>query len=653
MHSQALSFTCYFERSLTLDIQTILSQIEIGNYALPEFQRGYVWNREQVRKLMNSLYRGYPIGGLLVWVTSTNEDIVRGDGSLSPGTVSLILDGQQRITSLYGIIKGKPPQFFDGNIDAFTGLYFNLEEEVFEFYAPVKMKDNPNWIDISKLMKIGVGNFIGQAIQENAEENTFLLQHMEKLNQIDNIKKFDLHVQQVVGEDKTIDVVVEIFNNVNSGGTKLSKGDLALARICAQWPEARNEMKKILSRLERARYRFNQDWLLRCVTVYITGKAYFTELANIEIAAFQNGLIETSKLIDRILNQIASRLGLDYDRVLGSRYSIPLMVGYLQRNGGNIKSNNEWNKLLYWYIHTFLWGRYAGSTESVLAQDLATINNGEGVDGLINTLKKSRGDLLIRPENFIGWSTGSRFYPLLYMLTRVNHAKDWGSGLELSSALLGVNSALEVHHIFPKDVLYRSGFSKSEVNALGNYTFLTKETNLEISNKLTSEYLPAYVKRNKSAIESHWIPMDSSLYEVDKYMDFLSCRRELLAISTNDFLESLLSDVESTVIQDYVSRNDETDIDINEEDMILEASIWMEENGLPEGEIDFELCDEFGAVLHIIDIAWPNGVQVGLSEPIALMINESVESQNIVNQNGYKYFTSLEDLKEHVTEHYL
>jgi len=84
-----------------MDIQTILSQIDLGSYALPEFQRGYVWNRDQVRKLMNSLYNGYPIGGLLVWVTSTNKDITRGDGSLTPGSVNLILDGQQRITSLY------------------------------------------------------------------------------------------------------------------------------------------------------------------------------------------------------------------------------------------------------------------------------------------------------------------------------------------------------------------------------------------------------------------------------------------------------------------------------------------------------------------------------------------------------------------------
>src|SRR6266508_6734880 len=88
------------------------------------FQRGYVCNRDQVRGLMQSLYRKVPVGSLLVWVTKTETANARGDGTLTPGSVKLLLDGQQRITSLYGIIRGQPPKFFDGNADTFTGLYF-------------------------------------------------------------------------------------------------------------------------------------------------------------------------------------------------------------------------------------------------------------------------------------------------------------------------------------------------------------------------------------------------------------------------------------------------------------------------------------------------------------------------------------------------
>src|SRR5687768_8807340 len=121
--------------------------------ALPEFQRGYVWNRDQVRGLMDSLYRRHPIGSLLVWVTESKGAPARGDGQLAAGVVKLLLDGQQRITSLYGIVRGQPPRFFEGNAETFKGLYFHLEREEFAFYSPLKMEGDPLWLDVSALMQ--------------------------------------------------------------------------------------------------------------------------------------------------------------------------------------------------------------------------------------------------------------------------------------------------------------------------------------------------------------------------------------------------------------------------------------------------------------------------------------------------------------------
>lgn len=110
-----------------MHVSTILDQIDNGDIALPEFQRGYVWNREQVRGLFTSLYRGYPIGGFMMWTTPAVTAQSRGDGARVDGNVRLLLDGQQRITSLYGVVRGKAPQFFEGNAAAFTGLQKGLE----------------------------------------------------------------------------------------------------------------------------------------------------------------------------------------------------------------------------------------------------------------------------------------------------------------------------------------------------------------------------------------------------------------------------------------------------------------------------------------------------------------------------------------------
>src|SRR5260221_12568823 len=103
-----------------MKITTILDQIDLGSMALPEFQRGYVWNRDQVRDLMQSLYRRYPVGSLLVWITRTESMSMRGDGPEAPSVVKLKLHGQQQITSLYDIIRCRPHKFSDVNPQPFT-----------------------------------------------------------------------------------------------------------------------------------------------------------------------------------------------------------------------------------------------------------------------------------------------------------------------------------------------------------------------------------------------------------------------------------------------------------------------------------------------------------------------------------------------------
>lgn len=371
----------------------------------------------------------------------------------------------------------------------------------------------------------------------------------------------------------------------------------------------------------------------------------------IAIEEFQKALKETDKLISSVLNHIASRLGLDHDRVLGSRYSIPLMVGLLHQQGGKLKDSAEWDKLLYWYVHTFLWGRYSGSTESVLAQDLNVLTAGEGMEGLIRLLRQSRGDLTLHADDFWGWSSGARFYPLLYMLTRVYNARDWGSGIELRGSLLGKMSTLDVHHIFPKKILYDAGYNRTEVNALANYTFLTKDTNIAISDSPPVEYFPTYLAKTPGALESHWIPLTEELRDVGRYTEFLACRREMLAEAANDFLSSLLSGhVKTQPIQDYAGRTHTSEPESAEEEAILSVAIWMEDRGLSGGEMYYNLVDEDAKELAIIDLAWPNGIQSGLTEPVALLLGETAETQQIVNIAGYRFFTSVSDFTKYVEQ---
>lgn len=639
-----------------MKISTILDHIDSGHMALPEFQRGYVWNRDQVRGLFDSLYRRHPVGGLLVWATEAKTAAHRGDGPLVAGIVKLLLDGQQRMTSLYGVVRGAAPKFFDGNAQAFTGLYFHLGTETFSFYQPMKMQGDPLWIDVTALMKagtVGLGGFVSQ-LTTQPELAVKIGDYIGRLSRLLSITDIELHVEEVTGADKSLDVVVDIFNRVNSGGTKLSKGDLALARICADWPEAREQMKAKLKVWADAEYHFNLDWLLRSLNTVLTGEAKFSHLHEKTPDEIKDGLKRSTKAIDTCLNLIGGRLGLDHDQVFFGRYAVPVMVRFLDQKHGQLDEKQR-DKLLFWFLQSGMWGRFSGSTESVIDQDLAALEGpGGGLDKLLEQLRLWHGGLRIEPGHFTGWSLGARFYPVLYLLTRMAGAKDWGTGIELKANLLGRMNKLEVHHIFPKAQLYKQKFRRPEVNALANFCFQTKETNLKISDRLPEEYFPAFEAKHPGALASQWIPMDPELWKLKNYRDFLEARKALLAKQGNLLMESLLHGDTQWLSQSAPIAFPPPDVaggvtSEAEEQQIENLNDWMESVGLPRGMSSFDFSDaETGQQKAVFDLAWPIGVQEELSVPIAVLLDEPPETLALASSAGYRCFTTITEFKNYV-----
>lgn len=641
-----------------MKISTVLDHIDSGHMALPEFQRGYVWNREQVRGLFDSLYRRHPVGGLLVWATESRTATHRGDGALAAGVVKLLLDGQQRMTSLYGVVRGRPPKFFDGNAKAFAGLRFHLESQTFEFYQPVKMKDDPLWIDVTDLMLKGTAGLGGFVALLAAQPDTAAKvgEHVGRLSRLLGITDVDLHVEEVTGADKSLDVVVDIFNRVNSGGTKLSKGDLALAKICSDWPEGREAMKKKLKEWAVAGFQFNLDWLLRSVNTVLTGEAKFQHLHEKTAEEIQDGLSRANKHIDTCLNLISGRIGLDHDQVFFGRFGVPVMARYLDRRNGPM-NEKERDKLLFWFVQAAMWGRFSGSTESFIDQDLAALEGEDGgLDKLLEQLRLWHGGLRAEAGHFTGWSLGARFYPVLYLLTRMGEAKDWGTGLPLKASLLGRMSRLEVHHIFPKAQLYKKKLRKPEVNALANFCLQTKDTNLDISDTLPEVYFPMIEAAHPGALASQWIPDDPALWKMENFRDFLEARKVLLADELNRRMEDLLHGDQRWLsgaaplavgtppgVPGGITSEDE-------ENRLEDLNAWMEEQGLPRGVMTFDFADlDSGEQKAVFDLAWPSGVQEELSQPVAVLLNEGTETIGIASQAGYRCFTTVDEFKDYVS----
>jgi len=244
----------------------------------------------------------------------------------------------------------------------------------------------------------------------------------------------------------------------------------------------------------------------------------------IRVTDFKEALETAAGCVSHFLDVAAGQLGLDHDRVLMGRYSFPVICRLLHLAGGHFTDAAETGRVLYWYIHSALWGRYAGSTETALNQDFGTASR-SGIGGLIGSLERWRGgNLVIDGQDFAGSGRGSRFFPLLNLLSWVHAVRDFGNGLSLSAHLSGQPGAIQAHHVFPKAVLYAAGYGKGQVNAVANFCFLNRETSLVIGKRAPEEYFGAIEAMHPGALASQWIPEDPALWRVGRYPDSLRSR---------------------------------------------------------------------------------------------------------------------------------
>lgn len=626
-------------------LSTVLDQVDNGTMLLPEFQRGYVWNRDQVRGLMKSVYRDYPVGALLVWETEVAEDQTRNGGLLatSGGQKRLLLDGQQRVTSLYGVIRGRAPGFFDGDASAFNGLHFNVDSEEFLFYAPMRMKNDARWIDVTALFRDGMASVITRLAALGAEPSLFST-WVERLTALNSIVNRDFHIEIITGTDKTIDVVVDIFNRVNSGGTKLSKGDLALARICSEWKDARPWMRRYIDAWSERGFTFNLDWVLRNATAAATGRAGFSALAEVSTEQFEAALKNSRNHVDHLLTTLLERFGIDHNQVLLGKGAFPVLVRVLDhRADGRFNGPAEANRAMAWYVHAALRGRFSMSAETNLNKDLQTAET-SGVEGLLESLAKSqKGSLAIRTEDFEGVGRGARSYPLLYLLTRAVSGRDLLTGEPFGRS----TPSLHVQEIFPKAALTAAGYGRPEVNQIANFAFVTQDTGARLTGRLPEDHL---AECSPEGLRAQWVPEDRSLWTVDRYPEFLDARRELLAQAADAFLTDLAAGTAPWPSPPlYGMAAPEEPIDRGARAAQLNALLEeFNQLGFTSPMVDCDVPDlDTGQVLAHAEAFWPDGLQAGQDKAVVLELDPEEADLDRLAENDCLVFTSVDTLRNY------
>lgn len=552
-----------------LTINELISDIGKAELILPEFQRGYVWSPSQVREYLVSLYRGYPTGSFLIWKTPT-PGLIRGRyDDTSGGAFQLILDGQQRLTSIYSLIKGEPPPFYEGE-ELFFNLHFNVETEEFRYYSRSTMRGQREWLAVTEFLKLGLGDYLQSLATTDPERQQFLLGYINRLNQLDRIKTYTYYLE-TLGE-REMDEVVRIFNLVNKQGTRLDKADLALSYMCSVWPEARGVMRDAQASLALADYDFDLSLLVRMLAAVATGSGRMEPIYGVPVDELKDAWTRTRKSLDYLVNLLRTEAHMPSSgHVTSHNVLIPLVV-FLSRNSGRFGSDVEKRRFLHWMYAALMWNRYSGPTETRVTQDIAALSEPDPTRRLLDNIIADRGRLRVEGRDLIGANAATAWTSIAHVVARSRSARDWVNGLRLEGPLIGRGSALEYHHIFPQNLLYapkgpyssNSSPDRQKVNELANLAFVTAGSNKFITNNPPSEYFPKCVENFPGIEVEQSVPANRELWRLERFEDFLTTRRDLLARAINQFMDSLLAGSQTAAamtIEDYVAAGESESVE--------------------------------------------------------------------------------------------
>lgn len=522
-------------------VENIISSIKAGEIAIPEIQRPFVWDATKVRDLMDSLYKGFPVGYIIVW---KNPDIRLKDGKVSSGK-KILIDGQQRITAIQAAVVGQEVVDSSYKKKRIT-IAFNPNDEVFEVCNPAIEKDS-KWIpDISAVFDVGFDawEFVNRYCETNgmagkqSEINKTLMRLM-------SIKGINLGVTEL-SQALTIDEVTNIFIRINSQGVVLSQADFAMSKISSDDRYGGNETRKMIDYFCHFMQRpADYDMIVANDKEFAKSEALqkikwvtkeqediyvpsYTDVLRVSFThIFQRGKIadlvnllsgrnfETRENLEIIAEDSFRKLREGVEAFVNeTNFKRYLMI--VQSTGivdsSLVRSKNVLNfgYILYlslkdrgmhpamiesivrrWIVLSMLTGRYSGSAESAIDYDikrfteqdpetfLKTTETGELSDAFWNTVLVQRLDT----------SVASSPYFLVFLMAQVKK-----NARGFLSKQITVQSLIEqrgdIHHIFPKKYLQKNGVdARKDYNQIANYVYTQSETNIKIKDDAPCEYM--------------------------------------------------------------------------------------------------------------------------------------------------------------------
>lgn len=494
-------------------LNRVFSELESGNMRIPRFQRAYVWERSKIVKLLNSIYNQYPIGSFFLWDTDTQmesfcRDITEFGFPNKPeaNKFTFILDGQQRITSLYVTLKGKQLNGID-----YKSICFNLDKRVFKIPT---LKTEPNNIPVWKIYDdLEYGNLLKEYYGTGQTELGAAIQECHQI-----LHEYPVSIIKSMNMD--LDEVVTIFERINQGGKRLSLFDLVHASVWSKDFDLREKIKEFNE--ENAIRIFGSldaETFTQSLALNIDGDCtnkHQLKLKNDDCRSIWEKTLECIRLTIDFIKQ----LGVQQLSIIPYPSLIAVIQNYFYLSKEKYISSDVKPLICDWFWTLTFSQRYSSSALTRMNEDALWIKSlVEGSrEPRIFTVKLSVEDL-----KRVRMNTRSVIKNGILSLMALNNPQDFDNNdsVTLDKTNASRSNSKENHHFFPYSLATSFGVSQNEINSVLNFAFITKRLNGHILNNKPSDYLLKMEQENKSiraAMQTHFI--DDEAYDAATKDDF-------------------------------------------------------------------------------------------------------------------------------------
>lgn len=580
------TFTTYTLNQYT--VWSLLGMVSAGTIAIPDMQRPYVWSATQVRDFIDSLYRGYPTGYLII---SQNPDIRLKSGEGAHGK-QILIDGQQRVTSLTTALLGWTVRTASYKKTTIK-IAFNPIEERFEVQTAPILKDK-RWIaDISFYFSTEYSQIklFSEYMKSNPEaDDEKIFEAISKLTAIKNRQLGAIILPPTLESGE----VTEVFVRINSQGKRLNEADFAMSKIAANddydgtnlrkaidyfchlavEPSFLDEIKTDDPDFMETAYAAKMAWLandkkdiydpdytdmLRVAFMHKFGRAKLNELVSLlsgrdfEAKDYKEEIVEETfnKLSDGVMHFMDSycfdqfttaieSIGFNNSKLLNAQ--IPLNFAYTLYL--NLYHSNEVSKqkikhyVTRWYVLSRLTGRYSGSPESRMSSDLAIIRE-HGFLHLFNETEAAYLTVDFWNRQLVSQleiaSTNSPFF-CIYLAAQIHFGDK--SLLHNSVSVSPLISSGEVHHIFPKAYLKENGVNEQRIiNQIANFTYLDPAINKAIGADAPNKYFSEHLQHSINGTQAGNINTEAGFWA---NLDKNCIPRSVLTMDAGDYPQFLL-----------------------------------------------------------------------------------------------------------------